>query len=445
MHICVVGTGYVGLVTGACLADFGMDVTCVDKDTDKIDKLINGEIPIYEPGLDTLVAKNTGAGRLHFSTDVAASVQQALVIFIAVGTPPKEDGSADLSYVLQVARTIGENMNGYKVIVTKSTVPIGTGQLIEQTINEVTSGECSFSVVSNPEFLREGSAIEDFMRPDRVVIGARDPQAIAIMKDIYSPLYLIETPFVITNVESSELIKYASNAFLATKITFINEVADLCERLGADVHHVAKGMGLDRRIGPKFLHPGPGYGGSCFPKDTQALADIARNAGQPFEIVETVVGVNERIKARSIEKIRAALGEDLSGKTVAVLGLAFKPETDDMRESPSIPLITALVEDGATVRAFDPAATENAREVLPGTVVYCEDSYETARGADALVIVTEWNQFRYLDLERIKGLLARPVVVDLRNVYDPDRMRAAGFTYDCVGRAATDLPRGATA
>jgi len=444
MHICVVGTGYVGLVTGACLADFGMDVTCVDKDEAKIEMLQRGEIPIYEPGLDTLVEKNTAAGRLHFSTEVAEGVGQALVIFIAVGTPPKEDGSADLTYVLQVARTIGQNMNGYKVVVTKSTVPIGTGHLIEETIDEVTNGECSFSVVSNPEFLREGSAIEDFMRPDRVVIGARDPQAIAIMKDIYSPLYLIETPFVITNVESSELIKYASNAFLATKITFINEVAGLCERLGADVHHVAKGMGLDRRIGPKFLHPGPGYGGSCFPKDTQALADIARNAGQPFEIVETVVRVNERVKARSIGKIRSALGDDLSGKTVAILGLAFKPETDDMRESPSIPLVGALVEGGATVRAFDPAAMDNARNVLPDSVIFCKDSYETAEGADALVIVTEWNQFRYLDLERIKGLLARPIVVDLRNVYEPRRMHAAGFTYDCVGRAAADLPRGAT-
>ncbi|HHQ48359.1 MAG TPA: UDP-glucose/GDP-mannose dehydrogenase family protein [Acidobacteria bacterium] len=444
MHICVVGTGYVGLVTGACLADFGMDVTCVDKDETKIAMLQRGEIPIYEPGLDALVEKNTAAGRLHFSTEVAEAVRQALVIFIAVGTPPKEDGSADLTYVLQVARTIGENMDGYKVIVTKSTVPIGTGQLIEETIDEVTGGGCSFSVVSNPEFLREGSAIEDFMRPDRVVIGARDPQAIAIMKDIYSPLYLIETPFVITNVESSELIKYASNAFLATKITFINEVADLCERLGADVHHVAKGMGLDRRIGPKFLHPGPGYGGSCFPKDTQALADIARTAGQPFDIVETVVRVNERIKARSIDKIRTALGEDLRGKTVGILGLAFKPETDDMRESPSIPLVNALVEDGATVRAFDPAAMDNAREVLPDSVIFCEDSYETAEGADALVIVTEWNQFRYLDLQRIKGLLARPIIVDLRNVYEPKRMKAAGFSYDCVGRAAAELPRGAT-
>ncbi len=440
MHICVVGTGYVGLVTGACLADFGMDVTCVDKDETKIDMLNRGEIPIYEPGLDTLVAKNCRADRLRFTTDVADGVRNALVIFIAVGTPPKEDGSADLTYVLQVARTIGENMNGYKVVVTKSTVPIGTGKLIEDTINEVTGGECAFSVVSNPEFLREGSAIEDFMRPDRVVIGARDPQAVAIMKDIYSPLYLIETPFVITNVESSELIKYASNAFLATKITFINEVADLCERLGADVHHVAKGMGLDRRIGPKFLHPGPGYGGSCFPKDTQALADIARNAGQPFEIVETVVRVNDRIKERSVEKVRQALGEDLTGKTVGLLGLAFKPETDDMRESPSIPLVQALLEGGATVRAFDPAAMDNAREVLPDGVVYCQDSYETAEGADALVIVTEWNQFRYLDLDRIKGLLKRPVVVDLRNVYEPARMEQAGFEYSSVGRTAIDLP-----
>ena len=440
MHICVVGTGYVGLVTGACLADFGMDVTCVDKDETKIAMLNRGEIPIYEPGLDTLVAKNCKADRLRFTTDVAEGVRNALVIFIAVGTPPKEDGSADLTYVLQVARTIGENMNGYKVVVTKSTVPIGTGKLIEDTINEVTGGECTFSVVSNPEFLREGSAIEDFMRPDRVVIGARDPQAVAIMKDIYSPLYLIETPFVITNVESSELIKYASNAFLATKITFINEVADLCERLGADVHHVAKGMGLDRRIGPKFLHPGPGYGGSCFPKDTQALADIARNAGQPFEIVETVVRVNDRVKERSVEKVRQALGGELSGRIVGLLGLAFKPETDDMRESPSIPLVRALVEGGATVKAFDPAAMDNAREVLPPEVTYCGDSYETAEGADALVIVTEWNQFRYLDLERIKGLLRRPVVVDLRNVYEPARMRQAGFEYTCVGRAAIELP-----
>ena len=402
MHICVVGTGYVGLVTGACLADFGINVTCVDKDEEKIAKLLAGEIPIYEPGLDTLVEKN--------------------------GTPPKDDGSADLSYVVQVAEAIADNLNGYKVVVTKSTVPIGTGQLIEKIITERGHGAHPFSVVSNPEFLREGSAIADFMRPDRVVIGARDAQAVAIMKDIYSPLYLIETPFVITNVESSELIKYASNAFLATKITFINEVAELCDRLGADVHHVSKGMGLDKRIGPKFLHPGPGYGGSCFPKDTQAMSEIARDAGRPFEIVETV------------ERVREAIGEDLGGKVVAVLGLSFKPETDDMRESSSIPLVTALVEGGAKVKAFDPVAMDNAREMLPDGVQYCEDSYDAADGADAMIIVTEWNQFRSLDMERVRSSLKQPVVVDLRNLYDPQRMKEQGFQYSSVGRAAEDLP-----
>jgi len=442
MHLCVVGTGYVGLVTGACLADFGMNVTCVDKETSKIERLLAGEIPIYEPGLDTLVAKNTREERLHFTTDLAQAIQRALVIFIAVGTPPKEDGSADLSYVIQVAEAIADNLNGYKVVVTKSTVPIGTGQLIERTIAQRTNGRHPFSVVSNPEFLREGSAIEDFMRPDRVVIGARDAQAIAIMKDIYAPLYLIETPIVITNVESSELIKYASNAFLATKITFINEVAELCEHLGADVHHVAKGMGLDKRIGPKFLHPGPGYGGSCFPKDTSALVDIARHAGRPFEIVETVVRVNERMKQRAVEKVLAALDGEPAGSTVTLLGLSFKPETDDMRDSPSIPIVRALLEAGATVRAFDPAATDTAREVLPDGVVYCTDSYDAATGADALVIVTEWNQFRSLDLERIRGLMRRPVVVDLRNVYQPGRVREQGFVYDSIGRAADELPQG---
>jgi UDPglucose 6-dehydrogenase len=432
----------VGLVTGACLADFGINVTCVDKDQAKIEMLLNGEMPIYEPGLDTLVSKNAEANRLHFTTDLDTAIQGALAIFIAVGTPPKEDGSADLSYVIQVAESIADNLTGYKVIVTKSTVPIGTGQLIEQTINERTNGSHPFSVVSNPEFLREGSAIEDFMRPDRVVIGARDEQAVAIMKDIYSPLYLIETPFVITNVESSELIKYASNAFLATKITFINEVAELCERLGADVHHVSRGMGLDRRIGPKFLHPGPGYGGSCFPKDTQALAEIARDAGRPFEIVETVVGVNDRIKLRSADKVRAALDGDVSGTTIAVLGLSFKPETDDMRESPSLPLIRTLVEEGATIRAFDPVAMANARDLLPPGIVYCTDSYDAAEGADALVIVTEWNQFRLLDLDRIHGLLSRPLIVDLRNVYEPEKMRERGFEYDSMGRAAKEFPEG---
>jgi UDPglucose 6-dehydrogenase len=312
--------------------------------------------------------------------------------------------------------------------------------MIERILGQRAGGNHPFSVVSNPEFLREGSAIADFMRPDRVVIGARDPQAIAIMKDIYSPLYLIETPFVITNVESSELIKYASNAFLATKITFINEVAELCERLGADVHHVAKGMGLDKRIGSKFLHPGPGYGGSCFPKDTQALTDIARQAGRPFDIVETVVRVNDRIKTRSVEKVRAALGGPVEGSTVAVLGLSFKPETDDMRDSPSIPLIASLVAEGATVRAFDPAGMANARAVLPESVVYCDDSYQTVEGADIVVIVTEWNQFRSLDLGKLRESMRKPVMVDLRNVYEPKKMREAGFTYDSVGRAAKDLP-----
>ncbi len=441
MHICVVGTGYVGLVTGACLADFGMDVTCVDKDDAKIAMLHRGEMPIYEPGLDELVAKNVKAERLHFTTDLSTAIKGALAIFIAVGTPPREDGSADLAYVIQVAESIADNLNGYKVVVTKSTVPIGTGQLIERTIKERSGSTQPFSVVSNPEFLREGSAIADFMRPDRVVIGARDPQAIAIMKDIYSPLYLLETPFVITNVESSELIKYASNAFLATKITFINEVAALCERLGADVHHVAKGMGLDKRIGPKFLHPGPGYGGSCFPKDTHALADIARQAGLPFEIVETVVAVNERVKQRAAEKVIAAAGGSVAGKNVALLGLSFKPETDDMRESPSIPLVEALVSGGANVRAFDPAAMDNARAVLPAQVVYCDDSYDAARDADILVLVTEWNQFRSLDLDRIRQLLRRPLVIDLRNVYHPERMREHGFEYISVGRAARDLPQ----
>ena len=441
MQICVVGTGYVGLVTGACLADFGNTVTCVDNDEAKIAKLLDGVMPIYEPGLDTLVEKNAKAGRLHFSTELAPSIKEALVVFIAVGTPPKEDGSADLSYVIQVAESIADNLDGYKVVVTKSTVPIGTGQLIEKIIMEKGPGEHPFTVVSNPEFLREGSAIEDFMRPDRVVIGARDTQAVAIMKDIYSPLYLIETPFVITNVESSELIKYASNAFLATKITFINEVAELCDRLGADVHHVAKGMGLDNRIGPKFLHPGPGYGGSCFPKDTQALTEIARDAGRPFEIVETVVSANNRIKNSAVERVRSALGGDLTGKLIAVLGLSFKPETDDMRDSPSIPLIEAIVGDGAKVRAFDPEAMDNARVYLPKEVEYCTDSYEAAVDADALIIVTEWNQFRSLHMERIRSTLKHPTVIDLRNIYDPQRMKDQGFNYYSVGRAAENLPK----
>ncbi len=440
MHIAVVGSGYVGLVTGACLADFGMDVTCVDNDARKIAMLKQGQIPIYEPGLDALVAKTEKAGRLHFTTELKEAVEKSLAIFIAVGTPPKQDGSADLTYVVEVAEAIADHMNGYKVVVTKSTVPIGTGQLIEKVIDE-RNGTQPFSVVSNPEFLREGSAIGDFMRPDRVVIGARDAQAIAIMKDIYAPLYLIETPFVITNVESAELIKYASNAFLATKITFINEVAELCELLGADVHHVAKGMGLDRRIGPKFLHPGPGYGGSCFPKDTKALSDIARQAGRPFEIVDTVVAVNERIKLRMADKVRAMCGGSVAGLTLGVLGVSFKPETDDMREAPAIPILAALAADGAAIRVFDPAAAETARDALPAGVTYCADEFEAAAGADCLIILTEWNQFRSLDLERLKQAVRTPRIVDLRNVYEPEKMRGMGFEYDCVGRTAKDLPQ----
>jgi len=433
MHIAVVGSGYVGLVTGACLADFGISVTCVDNDARKIAMLQRGEIPIYEPGLDALVAKNMKADRLFFTSELREAVAKALAVFIAVGTPPREDGSADLAYVVQVTEAIADSMNGYKVIVTKSTVPIGTGQLIERIMTE-RNARYPFSVVSNPEFLREGSAIEDFMRPDRVVIGARDEQAVAIMKDIYAPLYQIETPFVITSVEASELIKYASNAFLATKITFINEVAALCELLGADVLHVARGMGLDKRIGLSFLHPGPGYGGSCFPKDTKALTEIARNAGRPFEIVETVVEVNERIKQRMADKVRAACGGSVAGATIAVLGLSFKPETDDMREAPSIPILATLAAEGAALRAFDPAAMANSRELLPAGVEYCAESYDAASGADCLVILTEWNQFRSLDLIRLKAAMRRPLVVDLRNVYEPEKMREAGFEYHSLGR-----------
>lgn len=440
MNICVVGTGYVGLVTGACLADFGINVTCVDKEVSKVERLLAGEIPIFEPGLDEIVARNVAAGRLHFTTDLAVAVRRSLVVFIAVGTPPKEDGSADLSFVVQVAESIADNLDSYKVVVTKSTVPTGTGQLIETIIRERTGGATPFSVVSNPEFLREGSAIEDFMRPDRIVVGARDPQAIAIMKDVYRPLYLLETPFLVTNVESAELIKYASNAFLATKISFINEVADLCELLGADVHHVAKGMGLDGRIGPKFLHPGPGYGGSCFPKDTQALTDIARRAGRPFEIVEATITANERMKQRGYAKVVRALDGHVAGATIGILGLSFKPFTDDMRDSPSLPLIEALVAAGAHVRAYDPVAMGHAKDMLPASVVYCDDSYAPAVGADVVVLVTEWNEFRSIDLERLKASMRQPNLVDLRNVYEPKRMAELGFRYDSVGRAAADLP-----
>jgi UDPglucose 6-dehydrogenase len=431
MNICMVGTGYVGLVTGACLADFGMNVVCVDKDAEKIEGLQRGQIPIYEPGLHDLVARNERAGRLRFTTDLKKSIEDSLAIFIAVGTPPRADGSPDLTFVQQVAGAIAEHINGYKVVVTKSTVPTGTGKMIEQIIRK-TNGRHAFSVVSNPEFLREGSAVDDFLRPDRIIIGASDPRAVEVLREIYGPLYLIETPFLITDVASAELIKYASNGFLAVKISFINEIARLCELMGADVHDVAKGMGLDRRIGSKFLHPGPGFGGSCFPKDTAAAADLARQNGYTFEIIEATIRVNAQTKARMLEKIAGAVGP-LAGKTAAVLGLSFKPETDDIRDSPALSVVAGLQKAGVRVRAFDPAAMANAQAVHPD-VHYAKDAYDCASGADFLILATEWNEFRALDLRRLAGLLRSRTMIDLRNVYDPGEMRAAGWSYVGVGR-----------
>jgi UDPglucose 6-dehydrogenase len=436
MNVCIIGTGYVGLVTGACFAEFGVQVVCADKDAAKIAALERGEIPIYEPGLDAIVARNLRERRLSFTTDTAAAVQSALVVFIAVQTPTKADGSTDLTAIEAVAREIGRNMDGYKVVVTKSTVPVGTSYQVKSWIDEEQAAAGTshrFSVGSNPEFLREGAAIGDFMRPDRVVIGADDGEAIAILRDLYRPLYLIETPFVITNIATAELTKYAANSFLAVKISFINEMANLCEEIGGDVHAIARGIGLDRRIGAKFLHPGPGFGGSCFPKDTRSAASFARQAGLQLEIVEAVIRVNERQRDRMVEKITRALGGDARGKTVAVLGLSFKPETDDMRDAPSIDILQKLQQRGATIRAFDPVAMTNAARELPD-VTLCKNEYEACENADALVLMTEWNQFRMLDLERVRTLLREPVVVDLRNVYDPVSMRKAGFRYDSVGR-----------
>jgi UDPglucose 6-dehydrogenase len=432
VNIAVVGTGYVGLVSAACFAEFGVSVIAVDKDAAKIASLQKGQVPFYEPGLEELVRRNMKEGRLAFSTDMKTAVEKALVILIAVGTPPSEGGSADLSFVREVALGIARYLNGYKVIVTKSTVPMGTGAMIRKLIEENRPGREPFSVVSNPEFLREGAAIEDFMRPNRVVIGAEDPQAVAILKDLYNPLYLIETPFVITNVVSAEMVKYASNAFLATKISFINEIANLCEAVGADVHEVARGMGLDNRIGRKFLHPGPGFGGSCFPKDTRAVASMAAEAGVPARIVDAVIAANEYQAERMVEKITRAVGA-LSGKTIGCLGLSFKPNTSDTRESPAVRIILDLVRAGVRVRAFDPVAMPEARQVLPG-IDYAEDAYDAATGCDALVIATEWNQFRSLDWDRIKKVLKSPVVVDLRNVYEPGQMRDLGIRYVGVGR-----------
>jgi UDPglucose 6-dehydrogenase len=432
MHIAVIGSGYVGLVTGTCFAEFGVEVTCVDVDAEKVARLNRGDIPIYEPGLEQLVEKNTHAGRLHFTTDLKSAIEQALVIFLAVGTPPQEDGSADLKYIEAAARSIAEHMNGYKVIVTKSTVPVSTNERLRKIIREHQKKQINFGVVSNPEFLREGAAINDFMRPDRVVIGSRDEEAIAIMRDLYRPLYLIETPFVITSPEAAELIKYAANAFLATKISFINEIANLCDEIGCDVHDVARALGMDGRIGRKFLHPGPGFGGSCFPKDTRALTSVARAYKSDTLIVDAVIEVNHRQRARMIEKIERLLG-DCQGKTIAVLGLAFKPETDDMREAPSIDIIRGLIERGATVRAFDPVAVKEAAKVMQD-VAYAEDEYVAAAGADALIFVTEWNQFRALDMQRMRDLMRTPKIADLRNIYEPEAMREMGFDYIGVGR-----------
>jgi UDPglucose 6-dehydrogenase len=436
MNIAVVGTGYVGLVTGACFAEFGIGVTCADKDEAKIARLQDGDIPIFEPGLEEIVRRNTRNGRLRFTTDTREAVERALVIFIAVNTPPQADGSTDLSYVDAVSQTIGECIDGYKVVVTKSTVPVRTTERVKRTIEGAMqasgNGRHRCSVVSNPEFLREGSAVEDFLRPDRIVIGAEDEEAIAILKDLYRPLYLIEVPFVITNVATAELIKYASNAFLATKVSFINEIANLAEKVGADVHHVVRAMGLDGRISSKFLHPGPGYGGSCFPKDTRSLVSFSREFGVEQRIVSATVEVNEAQTQRMVEKISEAIG-GLSGKTVGVLGLSYKPNTDDVRESPALEIIRQLQASGARVRCFDPEAMATAALEL-ADVAFCDDAYDVAKDSDCLVLATEWNEFRSLDFARLGTYMTTPVLVDLRNVYVRAEVERLGFRYEGVGR-----------
>lgn len=435
MKIAVIGTGYVGLVSGTCFAEFGHEVTCIDVNRAKIEQLQEQQIPIYEPGLDALVAKNHNAGRLLFSTEFRPAVPQADVLFIAVGTPASRrgDGYADLTYVFNAARQFAPFLTGYTVVVNKSTVPVGTARQVARIISDV-NAEADFDMASNPEFLREGAAIADFLRPDRVVIGVDSSRAEQVLKAIYRPLYLIERPFVITGIETAELIKYAANAFLAAKISFINEIANLCEEVGADVHDVAKGMGLDGRIGRKFLHPGPGYGGSCFPKDTQALLRIFQEHGVASRIIEAVVEVNAAQKARMVRKIRAALGGNEAGKVIAVLGLTFKPETDDMREAPSLTILPALIEHGARIRAHDPQANPiEIATTLPG-VELCASPYQACDSADALILMTEWNEYRALDLQRIYGLLRNPIFIDLRNVYDPSALVQIGFDYHGVGR-----------
>ena len=434
MRVAMIGTGYVGLVSGACFADFGHEVVCVDKDTAKIAALERGEMPIYEPGLNDLVAANTRAGRLKFTTDLKPAVAKADAVFIAVGTPSRRgDGHADLTYVFAAARDITAAIAGFTVVITKSTVPVGTGDEVERIIGETRPG-ADYAVVSNPEFLREGAAIRDFKHPDRIVVGTDASRAREVMSELYRPLYLNRSPILFTDRRTAELIKYAANAFLATKITFINEIADLAEKVGADVQEIARGIGLDNRIGSKFLHAGPGYGGSCFPKDTLALLKTGQDNGAPLRIVEAVVSVNDARKRAMARKVSAALGGELRGKTVAVLGLTFKPNTDDMRDAPSLPLITALQDMGAKVRAYDPIGMEQAKPML-GNVTFCDDAYTCAEGASALVIVTEWEQFRALDFGRLKGVMERPVLVDLRNVYRPDEIARHGFVYESVGRA----------
>jgi UDPglucose 6-dehydrogenase len=429
----MIGSGYVGLVSGACFSDFGHDVICVDKDAAKIDALKTGRMPIYEPGLDQLVASNVAAGRLTFTTDLAQAVAGADAVFIAVGTPSRRgDGHADLTYVFDATREIAAAVTGPTVVVTKSTVPVGTGDRVEEILREERP-DIDIAVVSNPEFLREGAAIGDFKRPDRIVIGTEDERARGVMRDVYRPLYLNESPILFVGRRTSELIKYAANAFLATKITFINEIADLCEAVGANVQDVSRGIGLDNRIGSKFLHAGPGYGGSCFPKDTLALLKTAEDFGTPTRIVEAVVSVNDTRKRAMGRKIIHALGDDAKGKTVAVLGLTFKPNTDDMRDAPSLAIIQSLLDAGATVRAYDPEGMEAAKAMMPG-VTYCTSAYEAATGADAVTIVTEWDTFRALDLKRLASVMAGPVMVDLRNIYRPDDVVKAGFAYSSVGR-----------
>jgi UDPglucose 6-dehydrogenase len=435
MRITMIGTGYVGLVTGTCFAEFGHFVTCVDNAEHKIELLNSGAIPIYEPGLDTLVKKNTEEGRLTFTTDLSRAVPDAEAVFLAVGTPSSRrgDGYADLTYVYEAARDVARYLQGYTVVIDKSTVPVGTARQVERIIREA-NPDASFDVASNPEFLREGAAIADFMRPDRVVIGVESEKAAQVLKEIYKPLYLRDTPIVQTSIETAELTKYAANAFLAVKISFINEIAMVCEAVNANVVDLAKAIGMDGRIGNKFLHPGPGYGGSCFPKDTLALMRIVQEHGENVRIVEAAVEVNAAQKARMVKKIREMLGGSEAGKTIAVLGLTFKPETDDMRDAPAATILPALLEKGAKIRAHDPKGMEEAQHALPEAVEYVETPYEAVAGADCVVLMTEWNQYRALDLQRIKSAMNTPVFIDLRNVYDPDTMRAAGFMYTGVGR-----------